>query len=641
MSDKKLRIFFTIFGFALFLAFWAISRSGEFFAYDNFLYLRSKLNRLDTKSLPITFICIDDLSLKKIRDWPIPRKYYALALNALKEFQARSALFDILFLSPSEDDKNFAFAINNFGKVYLPTAANFQSSTTFDRGKIERLLSINAYGKGIIFIKPDADGKRRKIPLLQLKEGKTKLFNIAFLSALDMLNIMPSQIEIKKNSISFIKEKGLGEISSVNIPIDKNYQMFLDYPGIWEKEFNKIPFSTLIEIYLKKKQGKKLNAKELSAIKKLKNACAIIGVTALGTPDLAPTPLEPRCPMVMTHGVVMASILANRFIRPMPLWVSIIAFFILLLPGITVKHGMKKLWASWSILTILITGITIILFVYCGLYIKMVSAVLSSLSIAMLTSAHMYISSLKEKQRIEYEMFLASDIQKKMLPEKLPEINGYSCEVFFKPAIFVAGDFYDTWVQGNKLHILLGDVSGKGASAALYVSSIITAERVLREDYDPNKPEKLLTRINKYLSKNKISGLYATACFIEVNENGSGKIIDAGHTGIWIYRKAIDSIEEIKGNVKKPLGIDKWEKYMPFDFSLQDGDVLFIFTDGFSEARAGENFVNENELKAWLIENVDMPLCLIDKFIGSFYKGQEQSDDITFFIIRKVKSKKP
>jgi len=632
----KLRALFLTVSLALFFVIFFGSKSGELFFYDKLLFLRARLNPIDTHNLPIMFVCIDDSTLKDITEWPIPRKYYAVILSALKEFQADRVIFDILFLAPSQYDEEFAVAMNDFGKVYLPTAASFKDESTLSQGSIQGVLSASAYKKGVIFIKPDIDGKRRRIPIVKVLGNKKRIYNIAFLASMDMLNIKLSQLRLKDGEeLSYFVDRGMGDIDEVHIPLDKENQLLLDYPGKWEESFNKIPFSALIKLYLRKKNNKPLTKEEQKMINKIKGSCCIIGVTALGTPDLAATPLESRCPMVMTHGVLISSILKGRFLNTMPLYISLIFFFIMSLPALLIRSSMKKMWLSWGATALFSAFIIVFLFALNGVYVKAFSSLTASIVFTMLSSAHIYIVSLREKQKIEYEMNLAAEIQKKMLPELLPSTHSIESYVFFRPAIFVAGDFYNAWQSNDSLVVFLGDVSGKGASAALYVSSIITAERVLRPHYESEHPEKLITELNRFLSKNKISGLYATACLVEIKEDGPCRIVDCGHTGIWIYRRQQDLIEEVKGNTHKPLGIDKWEKYSAYEFVLNKGDVALLFTDGFLEARAGEDFVSEEELKEWIISNIDISDCAIGDFMDSFYEYASQSDDITLFIIRK------
>ncbi len=633
--------YLTLVGFVVvfsFLIYFRSFESWELGFYDVRLKLRSILNPVDTKSLPIVFVQIDDktLATKGLNQFPFPRKYYAAIIDVLKQFGAKQIVFDILFAEPTDDDTLLASAIKSFGRVYLPYSISLSVEGNY-QGKVVRILPIFsklAYRKGYITVLPDKDGKRRKIPLRLYVSGKY-IYHLSFESAVGLLGLDPIRdLENTKTGINLIETDQM-RFKVVHIPLYKGKFFYLDYPGKWTNSFNKVSFVDLVKIYQDIKGKKPLTASARKLLEKIRGAMCVIGLTATGSYDLAPTPLEPSCPMVMTYGVVAQSLLENRFINRLSSFIPLIIFLITTIVLSLWAKNLLQMWVIWGTIISLYVILNIGLFVYRGLWLDIVGLLIGSFAFILVQSFFSYIDDLKEKQRVEQEMALASDIQSKMLPDSLPKINGLDCQVYFSPAVFVAGDFYDVWKSRDKLRVFMGDVSGKGVSAALYVAQTVTVSRVLRVRFEEKPINKLLEEVNKFLSRFKVSGVYATACMAEIDTE-KFCISDAGHLAVWVYRAENEQIEQIKLNKGAPLGIDRWSEYDIIQLQWREGDVILLFSDGLLEARREKEFIDENILRDWIRDNINSPICNIDALFREFYRGKEQSDDITLLVIRNV-----
>ncbi len=636
--------------------------------YDLALQLRTKLNPADTRDLPLVFIPIDDATLrsKEFRQFPIPRDRYAVVLDALREWGAKQVVFDILFSEPSFNNRNSVSMSQNPDDVFLSAIVRFEKNgdvllpygfATDPMGQkrflpvyypfAEAIREQTKIKTGFINAKEDIDGKMRF--LIVREKTKNRMiyrYHMALVSVLNHLGVRSRDVHDNSDSIEFVVLNGKKVIKVKQIPLYLGNRLYLDYPGKWYDCFNKVSFGEvyhygagLQEIKLghiskDSEEGKEI-LRHSEEIKRLvQGRTCIIGLTASGTQDLRPTPIETSSPMVSVYGVVFSQVWYDRYIRRMCSWISVIVFLLLTIVAIVPTRSLARLWIIYTIPALAWVVVAVLLFVYEGWWFDYLSPVLGSVVFVMGSSIRLYLETVREREKAEQEMKLASDIQSHMLPKDLPKTDTFSVEVFFSPAVFVAGDFYDVWMQRKeKVRVLMGDVSGKGVSAALYVAQVITAERVLRARFENRDISELMEGINRFLSMFKISGIYATACMLDLLPD---KIIvsDAGHLSIWIYRAEEKAIDEVKLNTGAPLGVDRWSEYKSVEVNWQTGDVVMVFSDGLIEARVGEKFIDEDAVKSWIVEHISESQAKIDVLMSSFYGKHPQSDDITFLLIR-------
>ncbi|HEX4309823.1 MAG TPA: PP2C family protein-serine/threonine phosphatase [Acidobacteriaceae bacterium] len=188
----------------------------------------------------------------------------------------------------------------------------------------------------------------------------------------------------------------------------------------------------------------------------------------------------------------------------------------------------------------------------------------------------------RERAELEGEMQAARHIQQLLVPETLDVAPGLSIESVFLPAQEVGGDFFRCRVLPNGAQrILLGDVSGKGAAAAMTSAVLLGAA----ERHDTDSPAQLLTHLNRVLIASGIGG-FATCLCADLAPSGAVILANAGHLPPWCRG------EEVTSSASLPLGLSSAEHYPETPLNLAPGDALTFLSDGVVEARntTGELF---------------------------------------------------
>ena len=252
-----------------------------------------------------------------------------------------------------------------------------------------------------------------------------------------------------------------------------------------------------------------------------------------------------------------------------------------------------------------------------------------------------------EKERIATELSVATNIQKGMLPRLEPDFVGDSrFELFasMDPAKEVGGDFYDFYMlDERRLGITIADVSGKGVPAALFmaISKTILKSALMYVDGKTNLAG-LVEKANRQICSNNEEMLFVTA-FVGVLDLKTGimNFVNCGHNPPLAFYKATDRFAYLpvkSGGVV--LGIDEEASYREERLKLAPGDMLFLYTDGVTEAMDPDGrLFSEGRLKESLDRTggavaVREILETVRKDVGAFAGTAEQSDDITMVGLR-------
>lgn len=252
-------------------------------------------------------------------------------------------------------------------------------------------------------------------------------------------------------------------------------------------------------------------------------------------------------------------------------------------------------------------------------------------------------TTLKEKRALEQELNIAEKIQLDMLPEAdraltdHPEIDVYS---ILQPAKGVAGDFYDYFFiddEKQELFFVLGDVSGKGIPAALFMVKTITLIQV--EARKGKNPGEIFEYVNNQLINRNEEGMFVTAiCGIIHILTGNCILCDAGHNTPLSALKSKDfSYSPLEKNM--PLGILKNHVYKETIFNLHSEDSIVLYSDGLPEANSKlgkmlEYNAIENELKGCGHKDIQVIANTIMDMYDRFTINAIPNDDVTIFIIR-------
>ena len=244
-----------------------------------------------------------------------------------------------------------------------------------------------------------------------------------------------------------------------------------------------------------------------------------------------------------------------------------------------------------------------------------------------------------ERERMERELELATEIQQSFQPSSPPIIDGYEFQGISFSCYEIGGDYYD-FIQRHdgKMMIALGDVSGKGTAAALLMSSVHAA--IHAQTAAKNTLLETVTSVNKYLADNTPSNRFVTL-FIAELDPATGKIayINAGHNPPLIGRN--DGTVEQLGSGGFPLGIIPMAEYELGETYLKGDEVLVIYSDGVSEAAnlKDEEFGMER-LSDVISKNIQKSASgmrdKIESSLSAFTQSAPAGDDITMVIVKKT-----
>ena len=245
-----------------------------------------------------------------------------------------------------------------------------------------------------------------------------------------------------------------------------------------------------------------------------------------------------------------------------------------------------------------------------------------------------------ENEMLKKELSVASDIQKKIIPETLPAIDGYDIAGINIPSKEVGGDYYDCRLLSNgKIALIIADVTGKGVPASLLVSTLSAS---LHAYLEMNIPlDELAVKINKLIYRSTPSDKFIT-CFISLldPETGEINIINAGHNPSLILKKS-KVLRKIEAG---GVAFGMFDLGLPFKsekVTLEKGERILLFTDGIPEAmNENEEEFSDARLEKFCIENCFLDASLfINNLVSdlkSFTRDTPQSDDITaLYLIRK------
>lgn len=205
------------------------------------------------------------------------------------------------------------------------------------------------------------------------------------------------------------------------------------------------------------------------------------------------------------------------------------------------------------------------------------------------------------KAILEQEFASARELQQVLIPEKFPDLPGYTISTAYRPALEVGGDFFQVIpLEGEKAGstlIILGDVSGKELRAATAVSLIVGAVRTLAET--TSAPAQILAGLSRRLCGRLQNG-FATCIAMRLDADGMCTLACAGHPAPFLNDREI----VLAGAL--PLGIDPSIAYEEITLRIHPGDRYTMYTDGLLEARSdsGEIFSFER-LEALFATSID------------------------------------
>lgn len=237
------------------------------------------------------------------------------------------------------------------------------------------------------------------------------------------------------------------------------------------------------------------------------------------------------------------------------------------------------------------------------------------------------------QERLERDLRVARQIQRSLLPASAPEVNGMEFGIHYEPAYQIGGDFYDfSWHDKDHLGMVIGDVSGKAISAALYMASLTSQLR--SRAAIAKTPGKLLSKVNEAMLQMGDDGMFATLAYLIYDlETRTLVFTNAGHMTPLLRRDGrVYPIQAEQAHCT-PIGIMEGMEFGEARIQLHSGDMIILTTDGVHEAHdpAGNEYGIKRlsrrvrSARGNAGEVVKAILQDLDSFVGN----GPQTDDIT------------
>ena len=248
-------------------------------------------------------------------------------------------------------------------------------------------------------------------------------------------------------------------------------------------------------------------------------------------------------------------------------------------------------------------------------------------------------AKLLERELIERDLGLARKIQHHFLPPHPPAVPGFAFGVVYEPALAVGGDLYDfVELAGGRVAVAIGDVSGKGVSAALFAAKVICDLRY--QAAGQTSAAAILHRLNATLSVGDHEGMFVTLALVVVDPAARRLIVaSAGHP-LPLMREAKGRVATIGRTGDKPLGLDESAEFVEYEYEIDPGDGVVLYTDGIIEAINPHNeLYGEHRLFDVLRpagQDAEALVQNITTSVHAFAAGHPQSDDVTVVCFKRL-----
>jgi sigma-B regulation protein RsbU (phosphoserine phosphatase) len=244
----------------------------------------------------------------------------------------------------------------------------------------------------------------------------------------------------------------------------------------------------------------------------------------------------------------------------------------------------------------------------------------------------------EQSRQLEHDLETAAQIQQSLLPDPAITLDGWDISYHYAPLGPVSGDHCDLVRAngGGSLYFLFGDVSGKGVSASLHMAQLHAIFRSLIPlDLSLNE---LMARANRLFCESSGRSSFATMVGGRIASSGNIEIINAGHCPPLIVRpQGIDSVPA----TGLPLGLFCDARYERRRLHVAEGDLLFLYTDGLTEAENGEGDAYGTGRLGGLLQDLrtlpvreTLSACLRD--LQAFQNGAPRTDDLTLMPFQRT-----
>ncbi|MDD5085492.1 MAG: CHASE2 domain-containing protein [Candidatus Omnitrophica bacterium] len=616
--QRILLIFCIALLFTLVLSQSAFFKSLENKAYDSLFYFRQPLADKDNN---VVIVAIDEESMKKVGNWPWPRERLAKLIEIIKKGKPKVIGVDLLLDIPAVEDEKLAEAFSVPPAAVLPMVVREDGA----KGREDILLKpldifLAGYTRvGVTNISSDPVDKTTR-DFRPLYNGRRLSYPLAV--CLEYLGMGPDDVRVKRSSVDF---------GGYSVPVYHS-RALINYKcakigkfsagDVMESSFDPAFFF----------EGK----------------VVLLGRTDLASKDFINTPVTSGkiFETVPLQGVelwkeAIDTVLEKNFIYRLPPAASFLVLLILsvIISALTFSSDTKG--AVGVAATLLVSAA-----VFYGLFLKR-NLVIPVLPIAAMCLAsyvmsflYNYTKRIAYKKRMETELEFAWTIQRNFLPQEFPEGGNFSIYASMSPARTVGGDFYDvSRLDEKRIEFMIGDVSGKGIPAALFMAKTLARVNAISQRYaDANDPSLILKELNATLLPRKAGNtavMFATLIYgIFFPEEKKIIAASAGHPAPYLYKKGQwENIALENGIV---AGIMEGAAYLNTTIRLKEGEAVAFFTDGFLEANdtEGNTFIPAVFSKLPPVSaGADAVGKAIEKGFATFVGKAGAADDATLLVI--------
>lgn len=564
--QRILLVFCVAFLFTLILSQTAFFKSLENKAYDSLFYFRRPLA---DKGNNVVIVAIDEESMAKLGSWPWPRERLAKLIDDIKKGKPKVIGLDLLLDIPSGEDEKLAEAFSVPPVVVLPVVVREDGA----KGPADILLKpldifLTDYTTvGVTNISCDPVDKTTR-DFRPLYNEKRLSYPLAI--CLEYLGMGPNDIKLKRSSVDF---------GGYSVPVYHS-RALINYKCA---KINKFSAADIME-------------PSFDPAFFFEGKIVLLGRTDLASKDFVNTPVTSGkiFETVPLQGVevwkeAIDTVLEKNFIyrlSPLPFFLVLLVLSVVI-SALTFSSDTR---GAVGLAAILLVSAAIFYGLFLGrnLVIPILPIAVMCLATYGMSFLYNYTKRIAYKKRMETELEFAWTIQRNFLPQEFPEGGNFSIYASMSPARSVGGDFYDvSRLDEKRIEFLIGDVSGKGIPAALFMAKALTRVNTISQRYaDANDPSLILRELNASLSPRKggnTTVMFATLIYgIFFPEERKIILASAGHPGPYLYKKGRwESIALENGIV---AGITEKAAYRNTTICLNEGEAAAFFTDGFLEA---------------------------------------------------------
>lgn len=618
----------------------------------------------------IALIAVDDATVSGYGRWPLPRETYAVLLAALDAAGARAVGFDLLFLGDDEADRDGDRLLAGVSSVAggvvhamalvaddpalgggaataphqeallmrfgLPVAGRWPVAATRVSLPYDALLAATA-GLGHVSVAVDPDGVVRRVPAF-VRYGERVYASLGFqLAIAARADTAPPRLEAHPGRITLRWPDG----GRLVVPVDAEGATAIRFAG----DRDAFPGAhSMIEVLRRSRDGD-----TAWIARSFRDRLVLVGATAQAevATDIGATPFSAATPLLYVHANALDSALRERFLRRpalAPVLAALAAIAALLGRGsatLRLPHGLAL--AAGTVAGLGAAGF--LAFAWGGWVAPGTLLLLLAPAVGAAVEIDRRVASDRAARVRGREMQVARSIQRRLLPAAPPDAPGFDVWGLNLPAQDVGGDYYD-WLRpaAGGLAVCVGDVSGKGVSAALLMSHLHASFHA--ESRGAPTPRGVVEAMHASLHAATEPGRFATFFLAHLDDHGGLRYCNAGHNpALLVTREGLRLLEA----TGLPLAMFETSPYQEAACRFERGDVLVLYSDGVVEAERSDRVMDTERRKQLYGDDRLREVALrairagrgareiVDDVLADvrgFTRGALDADDLTIVVVR-------